>query len=205
MDSGNMNVGNTDSASGGDKRIDELNALIETNLDAVKVLQDAIEGFQSPMYQSDARMMQTEHQDAATRLQQRVRELGGNPAMTSHKSTELTEKWQEIWKGSDDKNALLALRANERVNVVGFQAQMTKENVMQTMSEESVAEHRTALEMELRHFQTITDRLRDLGVAVDNDEVMGAVRNAAEHVHSAINLTGTAFEAFTKWATAKTD
>lgn len=205
MDVQGRGVMDQNSQSNGDKTIDELNAVIETHLDAVKILQDAVEGLRSPEYQSDARQMLQEHQDAATRLQQRVSMLGGQPAQTAHKSTELTESWQEIWEAGEDQESLLALRANERVMVDGYMVNLGKENLLQTMSEEGIAAHREALEADLRHFQTLTDRLRDLGVAVDNDEVMGAVRNAAEHLHAAINLSGTAVEAFVKWATAKTD
>ena len=194
-----------DSKSDGDKRIDELNALIETNLDAVRVNTDALQGLQSPELKTMVQNALNDHAQAASRLQARVRELGGQPAMSSHMSSKLTESWQELWEKGGDREVLLALRANERVNVDGFKVNLTKENVMKTMSEEGLDEHRTALEMEVRHFQQITDALREMGVSVDNDELTGAVRNALEHVHAAINLSGTAMEAFAKWATGRTN
>lgn len=184
-----------------DKLINELNALIATNLDAVIVLEDALDGVTAANVRDAVQNMHIEHRDAALRLQERVRELGGEPATAPHTTNALKESWQELWEGGGDKEVLLALRANERVAVDGFKVQMLKENFVQTMEEEAVEEHRKALNMELRHFQTITNLLRDMGAAVDNDELMGAVRNAAEHVHAAINLSGTAIEAFLRWAT----
>ncbi len=194
-------------ADNNEQTVRELNALIETNLDAVLVLEDALDGLQSPELRDSVQAMHIEHRDAALRLQDHIRTVhGGEPATAPHATNPLKESWQQIWEGGGDKEVLLALRANERVAVDGFQLNLGKESVVQTMTEEGRREHQTALETELRHFQTLTDHLRTMGVAVDNDEVMGAVRNAAEHIHAAINLSGTAIEAFIKWATgAKSD
>ncbi len=184
-----------------DRKIKELNALIETNLDAVKFLEDGLEGLQASNLREAVQQMHSDHIQAAQRLQGRVRELGGEPQTTPHVTNSLKESWVEIWEDGSDKSVMLALRANERVAVDGFKVQSLKEDFVRTMTEEGLQEHKRALEMELRHFQTQTDLLRDMGAAVDNDEVTGAVRNAAEHVHAAINLSGAAIEAFIKWAT----
>ncbi len=184
-----------------ERTIRELNALIATHLDAVEVLEDALDGAEVMEVRDAVQQMHIEHRDEALRLQERVRELGGDPATAPHDTNALKESWQEIWEGGSDKEVLLALRANERVSVDGFKLQMLKEDYIQTMTEEGLDEHKKALDMELRHFQRETDMLRDMGAAVDNDEIMGAVRNAAEHIHAAINLTGTAIEAFLRWAT----
>lgn len=184
-----------------ERTIRELNALIETNLDAIEVLNEAMTGLTSSAVQGEVRRMWNDHMEAVTRLQERVRTLGGEPAVDAHASNALKESWQKIWSNGDEKTTLLALRANERVAVDGFKLNLTKEGVAQTMTDEGLREHKKALEMELRHFQTLTNRLREMGAAVDNDEIMGAVRNAAEHLHAAINLSGTAVEAFLKWAT----
>jgi hypothetical protein len=69
------------------------------------------------------------------------------------------------------------------------------------MSPEGKEEAAKTLEMEVRHFQSLSDRLRALGTSVDNDEVMGAVRNAAEHLYAALNLGGIAVESVFKWLT----
>ncbi len=187
--------------SDNERTIRELNALVETNLDAVLVLEDALDGAEAMEVRDAVQQMMIDHRDAALRLQDRVRELGGEAATAPHATNVLKESWQEIWEGGGDKEVLLALRANERVAVDGFKLQLLKEDVVQTMTEEGLNEHSKALDLELGHFQRQTDMLRDLGAAVDNDEIMGAVRNAAEHVHAAINLSGTALEAFLKWAT----
>ncbi|MDQ4075674.1 MAG: PA2169 family four-helix-bundle protein [Chloroflexota bacterium] len=183
------------------RKIRELNALIETHLDSVEVLEDALEGAESPEVRQAVQAMHRDHQHAAIRLQTRVRELGGTPATGPHATNKLKEAWQAMWEGGGDEAVLMALRANERVAVDGFKAQLLKEGMIQTMTGEGLREHREALEMELRHFQRETDLLRERGVAVDNDEMMGAVRNAVEHLYAALNLSGTAVEAFLKYAT----
>jgi uncharacterized protein (TIGR02284 family) len=184
--------------------IQELNSLIETNLDAVEVLQTALAGLSLPQAQQAVRAQLQDHQAAAQRLQMRVQQLGGQPATDPHASNSLKQSWQKLWQGGDDTAVLLALRANERVAVDGFKVQMTKENWVQTMTNEGLMEHEKALAMDLGHFQSVTNMLRTMGASVDNDEIMGAVRNAAEHIHSAINLTGAGIEAFLKWATGTT-
>lgn len=181
--------------------VQELNALIETHLDAVATVRKAMEGLTDTSLRQDAADMMRDHDEAVAYLGNRVRELGGEAASTEHAANVLKESWQSLWKGGGDREVLQALRANERVAVDGLQLQMTKENMWQTMSDEGVKEHMRTLEMELRHFQILSDLLRDMGVKVDNDEVMGAVRNAAEHLHAAVNLSGQAVESFFKWAT----
>ena len=59
--------------------------------------------------------------------------------------------------------------------------------------------HREALDTEVDHFQQLNDWLRDRGEAVDDDEMMGAIRHAAEQLHAAMNLSGTAVEALVKY------
>lgn len=184
-----------------EQTIRELNALIETNLDALLVLKDALDGLSDESLRVAVQQMHKDHNREALRLQDRVRQLGGEPSNAPHLTNALKESWQHLWQGGGDKNILLALRANERVAVDGFKLQMLKEDFLQMMTEEGVTEHKAALGLELGHFQQLTDRLRTMGASVDNDEVMGAVRNAAEHVHAALNLSGTSVEAFIKWVT----
>jgi hypothetical protein len=181
--------------------VQELNALIETHLDAMSTVKKAVEGVVDGKVRQDALDMIRDHSEAVAYLSDRVRALGGEEATSEHATNVLKESWQKLWNGGGDREVLQALRANERVSVDGLQLQMTKENMWQTMTDEGVREHMRTLEMELRHFQILSDRLREMGVQVDNDEVMGAVRNAAEHVHAAINLSGQAVESFFKWAT----
>lgn len=183
----------------------ELNELIATHLDSVEVLESALEGIVDSMFKVDAEQMLMDHRDAATWLQRRVRDLGGDPATSSHAVNTLKQAWQKVWNGGTDRERLQALRANERVAVDGLRFMMTKENLLQNMSEEGVREHVKSLDMELAHFRLLTDRLRTMGIAVDNDEVIGAVRNAAEHIYAAVNLTGSAVESFMKWATGGRD
>lgn len=181
--------------------IQDLNELIETHLDSVEVLENALEGIVDSGIKVDVEQMLMDHRDAATWLQGRVRDLGGDPAASAHATNVLKQAWQKVWNGGTDREKLQALRANERVAVDGLQLRMTRENLLQTMSEEGVREHVKSLDMELAHFRVLTDRLRGMGIAVDNDEVIGAVRNAAEHIYAAVNLTGSAVESFVKWAT----
>ncbi len=181
--------------------IRELNALIETHYDAVAVVSEGIEGLSDAEIRAEARIMIQDHQDAIRWLQGRVHELGGEEAEGGHTADVLRQSWQKLWKGGGDREILLALRANERVAVDGLQAQLAKENRVATMSEEGVREHMKTLDMELRHFRVLTDRLRLLGASVDNDDVMGAVRNAAEHLYAAASLAGDGVESFIKWAT----
>lgn len=181
----------------------ELNALIETHLDAVATVKKGMEGLTDSRLRGDAAQMLRDHEEAVEYLSKRVQELGGEAVGTEHASNVLRESWQSIWKGGGDREVLQALRANERVAVDGLQLRMTGENLWQSMTGEGVQEHMRTLEMELRHFQILTDLLRDMGVKVDNDEVMGAVRNAAEHLHAAVNLSGQAVESFFTWATGR--
>jgi ferritin-like protein len=181
--------------------VQELNALLETHRDAIAVVNEAMMSVTDATARQEVRMMLDDHTKAADTLAERIKELDGIPATDAHAVNLLRESWQKLWDGGGEQEALMALRANERVAVDGLQLQMTKENVLQTMTDEGVREHLKMLEMELNHFQMITERLRSMGTSVDNDEVLGAVRNAAEHVYAAVNLSGAAVESFFKWAT----
>lgn len=183
--------------------LQNLNALVQDNLDAVEVLEHALSSLQSGLLQGEVRQMIEEHRQAAQRLQADVRMHGGTPETKPHAANALRESWQALWKGGGDKEIMLALRANERVAVDKLQAGLTSEDKMNAMSSEGRMEYHTAFAMELRHFQRATDLLRDMGASVDNDEAMGAMRNAAEHVHAAINIAGSGLEDFIKWVGAK--
>lgn len=181
--------------------IRELNALIELHYDAAEVAQEGAKGMTDPELRADVQGMFVDHEDAVNYLQERVRQLGGIPSTGGHAANVLRESWQKLWQGGGDREALQAMRANERVAVDGLQLLLAKEDLFRTLTHEGKQEYARTLEMELRHFRTLTDRLRSLGVSVGNDEVLGAVRNAAEHIYSALNIPGMAAESFFKWVT----
>jgi hypothetical protein len=186
-----------------DLTVQNLNALIQDNLDAIEVLEHALPNLEDGMLQGEVRQMMDEHRQAAQRLQAEVRMHNETPETQPHAANALKESWQALWKGGGDKEIMLALRANERVAVDKLKTGLTIENPMDAMSEEGKGEYKKALAMELRHFRRATDLLRDMGASVDNDEAMGAMRNAAEHVHAAINMTGSGIEDFIKWVGSK--
>jgi hypothetical protein len=184
--------------------VQNLNALIQDNLDAVEVLEEALTHLDNGLLQGEVRQMLDEHRQVTTRLQSVVREVHADtPETKAHTANALKASWQRLWSGGGDKEIMLALRANERVAVDKLQAALVVEKPVNAMSDEGKSEYQKALAMEFRHFQRLTDLLRDMGASVDNDEVMGAVRNAAEHVHAAINMSGSGIEDFLKWVQSK--
>jgi uncharacterized protein (TIGR02284 family) len=181
--------------------IRELNSLIEMHFDAADIAEEAARGIAEPEIRADVEAMRVDHGDAINYLQERVRQLGGLPSTSGHAANLLREAWQKAWKDGGDIQALQALRANERVAVDALQLQFVGDDMLKMMSEEGKHEAGRTLEMEIRHFQILTDRLRSLDVAVDNDDLMGAVRNAAEHIYAALNMGGIAVESVFKWLT----
>lgn len=184
--------------------VQNLNALIQDNLDAVEVLQEALSHLDQGLLQGEVRQMLDDHRTAAERLQADVRQHHGEtPETKAHAANALKASWQKLWSGGGDKEILLALRSNERVAVDKLKTALTIEKPVDAMTDEGKQEYKKALALELRHFQRLTDLLRDMGASVDNDEAMGAVRNAAEHVHAAINMAGSGIEDFMKWVGSK--
>lgn len=179
----------------------DINMLAQDQLDAVAVLDEAVPVLQDQNIRTIIERQRDDHREFARQLQKQAIAQGAPTENEPHASNALKESWQKMWRGGGDKEILLALRANERVAIDKLKVGLTADRVVQGLSAGGVAEYKKALETELRHFQEQTDLLRGLGAAVDNDEILGAVRNAAEHVHAAINLTGSTIEDFFKWAT----
>jgi hypothetical protein len=183
--------------------IQNFNALLQDNLDAVAVLEEAVNVIDDATVAGEVRGMLSEHRDAASRLEAAIRAYDEEPTSKPHLLNAVRESWQKVWRGSTDTNILLALRANERVALDKLKLAFTADAVTQAMTTEGAGEYKKALTMELNHFRYLTDTLRDQGVSVDNDETMGAVRNVTEHLHAAINLTGSGLEDFVKWIGSK--
>src|SRR5687768_5748059 len=135
-----------------DLTIENLNALVQDNFDAVEVLEQALPYLQDGMLQGEVRQMMDEHREAAQRLQADVRMHGGTAETGPHAANALKESWQALWKGGGDKAIMLALRANERVAVDKLKSGLKLEDPMHAMSDEGKQEYKKALAMELRHF-----------------------------------------------------
>lgn len=81
--------------------VQELNALIETHLDAVATVKKAMEGLIDGKLRQDATDMVRDHDEAVSYLGGRVRELGGEAASSEHATNILKESWQNLWKGGE--------------------------------------------------------------------------------------------------------